>query len=435
MNINSHYVTGNYEDELALAMALSQQETEPKQKPELPTANNSETSAALQQETEIARKEKAELELTLAESLRLQQAKQQQAPADAPVLNDASGKDPKAEKESPAAVDESRLASEKSGKDEASVPLKAKITVDELQKLAANQEFLEQTHSELYIDAKETYSTRYATGIALKHKPLNRYDDILPFEETRVGKDIPDFYLNGNVIKAPSGQKHILTQGPLPNTITHFWQGILHEGSNTVVSLVMPQERGRNKCAPYWTLDQVVTADGWTITKKPDTNDEKIDSLGNEAIVKRLFIAKHTDGKCREITHYHYENWPDYGTVNMGLFHRLLDEVNHVAAGNPITWHCSAGVGRAGTCAVSYELCRNPDLDCVEQANHFRKGRNDAVLQTPEQLGMVFAAKARALALKMAQTAPAENSSSSSAPENSSSSCTAGNSSSNSTAA
>lgn len=59
---------------------------------------------------------------------------------------------------------------------------------------------------------------------------LNRYIDILPFEDTRVqlaGLGY-DTYINANYLHSPLGldMKLIAAQGPKDNTVGHFWRMI-----------------------------------------------------------------------------------------------------------------------------------------------------------------------------------------------------------------
>ncbi|PYH81428.1 hypothetical protein BO82DRAFT_374844 [Aspergillus uvarum CBS 121591] len=85
----------------------------------------------------------------------------------------------------------------------------------------------------------------------------NRYNDIYPFEHTRVrlqnvspgGCD----YVNGNHLKAEKSRKcYIATQAPVPDTFDDFWRVIWEQDVRLVVSLTAEVERGQVKCHPYW---------------------------------------------------------------------------------------------------------------------------------------------------------------------------------------
>ncbi|RAK75565.1 putative protein tyrosine phosphatase (Pyp1) [Aspergillus fijiensis CBS 313.89] len=85
----------------------------------------------------------------------------------------------------------------------------------------------------------------------------NRYNDIYPFEHTRVRlQNVPPGgcdYVNGNHLKAEkSGKSYIATQAPVPDTFDDFWRMIWEQDVRLVVSLTAEVERGQVKCHPYW---------------------------------------------------------------------------------------------------------------------------------------------------------------------------------------
>lgn len=290
---------------------------------------------------------------------------------------------------------------------------------EKLRKISQDNKQLEEIFdNDLWQEAeKDIESPRYLKRIytsGYTHPDLNRYPDILPRETSRLGKSIPGFYVNANLIevsKAPE-RAYILAQGPLPETVAHFWQGVLHAESNVVVSLVMPTETRIeeadteeesskevtvSKCDPYWERAELQTKDGWTI--RPEGEKSTIAELKNisEMIVKRSFKASHTEKGERLITHLHYMNWPDHGVANSELFKQLIQTSISLLNGKPLTAHCSAGVGRAGTFVASLEMTLDPEQDPVKLVDLLRKGRNSSVIQEPEQLAMVYAAAADAL--------------------------------------
>jgi protein tyrosine phosphatase len=246
------------------------------------------------------------------------------------------------------------------------------------------------------IDSSLAFKERYKTSIA---KPkLNRYLNVFACEETRIGKTIANYYLNGNVIQAKSGRKYLVTQGPLAATVEHFWQGVIHEGSRTVVSLVMPVEQKMGKCYPYWEKPVVTTADGWTITQKE--KDGKVifkkEQL-TQAIVQRKFEATHKEKEKIEIVFFHYVNWPDGGIADDETFDRLLEEIKQVMGAYPVTFNCSAGCGRAGTTPIALELSLDPEANVFETVDLFRKQRCGKVVQVKEQLAMLISKKLRVI--------------------------------------
>ncbi|KAL4939546.1 hypothetical protein BDV06DRAFT_214209 [Aspergillus oleicola] len=85
----------------------------------------------------------------------------------------------------------------------------------------------------------------------------NRYNDIYPFEHSRVKlHDIPHGgcdYVNASYLKAAnSNRNYIATQAPVPDTFNDFWRVIWEQDVRLVVSLTAEVERGQVKCHPYW---------------------------------------------------------------------------------------------------------------------------------------------------------------------------------------
>ena len=78
---------------------------------------------------------------------------------------------------------------------------------------------------------------------------FNRYTDILPFEDTRVVlKSGTSPYINANYISSPftggDDRKIIAAQGPMSNTVEHFWQLVVQEEVTLIVSVCKLWERG-----------------------------------------------------------------------------------------------------------------------------------------------------------------------------------------------
>ncbi|PWY64512.1 hypothetical protein BO70DRAFT_375153 [Aspergillus heteromorphus CBS 117.55] len=85
----------------------------------------------------------------------------------------------------------------------------------------------------------------------------NRYNDIYPFEHSRVRlQNVPPGgcdYVNANHMKSDySGKCYIATQAPVPDTFTDFWRVVWDQDVRLIVSLTAEVERGHVKCHPYW---------------------------------------------------------------------------------------------------------------------------------------------------------------------------------------
>ncbi len=188
-----------------------------------------------------------------------------------------------------------------------------------------------------------------------EHAAKNRNSNRFVFDLTRSCQDVPGFYINANDIQTPL-QTYMVTQGPLDYTVDDFWRAVLHKKSPVIVTLVMAIEQGNEKCASYWTIDEL-TVDEWTISLKGEKLIATSALIPNHRIIERTFIAKKNNEE-RIVKQVHYENWPDGKIPELELFIKLLDEVDSLTSNPkaPITVHCSAGIGRSGTFVAAHSL-------------------------------------------------------------------------------
>ncbi|KAI9585336.1 tyrosine-protein phosphatase corkscrew-like [Glossina fuscipes] len=148
---------------------------------------------------------------------------------------------------------------------------------------------------------------------------------------------------------------YIATQGCLPNTITDFWNMIWQENTRVIVMLTREVERGRSKCAKYWTNKG----------QRKQFGPVKIHCISEDSFlgeyILREFLVSWGDQTERHIYHYHFQAWPDHGVpTNPDCVLDFLNYVNTkqnqlIEAGKepgPICVHCSAGIGRTGTLIV-----------------------------------------------------------------------------------
>ena len=76
------------------------------------------------------------------------------------------------------------------------------------------------------------YEQLFRTATLAENVPLNRFKDVLPYDENRVklaagDKDNRNGYINASHVSATIGNQqrfYIAAQGPLPHTVPHFWQ-------------------------------------------------------------------------------------------------------------------------------------------------------------------------------------------------------------------
>jgi protein-tyrosine phosphatase len=231
----------------------------------------------------------------------------------------------------------------------------------------------------------------------------NRYNDIYPFDHTRVRLEgIPSGacdYVNANHIQAEfSNRRYIATQAPVPDTFNDFWRVVWEQDIRLIVSLTAELERGQVKCHPFWRSGDYgpfkvkayseryihVDSNGRSTDPKDksplisDTPPRNSDSSNeNPVIIVRHFSLWHTSfpfQPLRDITQLQYPYWPDFGTTSQPThLLNLIEQCNKVirststqgfgsqdaepSGQRPILVHCSAGCGRTGTfCTVDSVL-------------------------------------------------------------------------------
>lgn len=92
----------------------------------------------------------------------------------------------------------------------------------------------------------------------IENMDKNRYQDILPYDSTRVQliDSMTGDYINASFVNmsVPSGvvNRYIATQGPLVSTCDDFWQMVWEQNCSLVIMVTPLIEGGRIKCHKYW---------------------------------------------------------------------------------------------------------------------------------------------------------------------------------------
>lgn len=217
-----------------------------------------------------------------------------------------------------------------------------------------------------------------------ENQPLNRYSNILPFDDNRcvLGEG---GYINASPIALlPGGRPcHIASQGPLEHTIWDFLRLLNQEEIGTLVQLTEHVEDGRPKCATYlpepgeeWREGELVVSVGpWTTLV--EVRGQR--SCLRERDLRIVSQAADSGGAplVQGIKHLHYQHWPDHGAPDLGLLLHLVRRGEEL--GGRILAHCSAGVGRTGTffgaMALSEARRGGIDIDPVDVILHLRAQR------------------------------------------------------------
>lgn len=245
-------------------------------------------------------------------------------------------------------------------------------------------------------------SHTYKLGESESNRLLNRYLDVKPYDHSRVKllrvKD--NDYINANLVTVPkAARKYILTQGPLPDTLGHFWLMVWEQKSTVIVMLNRVLElEDFVKCEPYWPKDV-----GSTVKY----GDEKLTvTLKSQRVLKHytireMLLEDEETKKSRLISQFHYTAWPDHGEPDSpASLLRLLTAIRKSGGldkmDEPTIVHCSAGIGRSGTfCLIDCILSmvenqgstEGIDIDnTLVEMRDYRMG----LIQTPIQLRFAY---------------------------------------------
>uniref|UniRef100_A0A672YI87 protein-tyrosine-phosphatase n=1 Tax=Sphaeramia orbicularis TaxID=375764 RepID=A0A672YI87_9TELE len=218
-------------------------------------------------------------------------------------------------------------------------------------KLQADSNYL---LSEEYEDLKDVGRNQPLDSALLpENRGKNRYNNILPYDSTRVKLSYVDDdpcsdYINASYIPGNNFRReYIATQGPLPGTKDDFWKMVWEQNVHNIVMVTQCVEKGRVKCDHYWPFDQDPLYYGDLIVQMLS------ESVLPEWTIREFKICSQLS-YTRLVRQFHYTVWPDHGvpetTQSLIQFVRTVrDYVNRTPGSGPTVVHCSAGVGRTGT--------------------------------------------------------------------------------------
>lgn len=239
-------------------------------------------------------------------------------------------------------------------------------------------------------------------AIAKNLKAFNRYKNILPNVHSRVnleqiGSDTTSRFINANFV-ADAGNNpkaYIAAQGPKPETVVAFWRMIWQENVRALVMVTGLMEGEKQKCARYWPEKVYDAAANAGTVKYGDVRVRVIAGIRKEGYKVAILNVYRNDEPVREIRHYWFDTWPDYGVPDdTAVVPRMLKDVSEFSTASDQPWvvHCSAGIGRTGTFIgidigmAVLEASRR--VDTVSIVEYMRRDRGGMV-QTPEQCEFV----------------------------------------------
>ncbi|KAK3511880.1 hypothetical protein QTP70_027473 [Hemibagrus guttatus] len=189
-------------------------------------------------------------------------------------------------------------------------------------------------------------------------------------------------------------------QGPLRNTCGHFWLMIWEQKSKAVIMLNRVIEKGSEKCAQYWPTQEEHEMEFQDTHFVVRLLSEDVKSY----YTTRLLELQNTNMKeKREIYHFHYTTWPDFGVPEspasfLNFLFKVRESGSLGADNGPAVVHCSAGIGRSGTfslvdtCLVLMDKRKDPSSVDIKKVlldmRRFRMG----LIQTPDQLRFSYMA-------------------------------------------
>ncbi|KAJ3614291.1 hypothetical protein NHX12_017865 [Muraenolepis orangiensis] len=240
----------------------------------------------------------------------------------------------------------------------------------------------------------------YSKNLANQIK--NRYSDVLCLDQSRTSDYINASFMDGY----KRSNAYIATQGPLPKTYEDFWRMVWEQMVLLIVMTTRVVERGRVKCGQYWPLEENRTEQhGYFLVRNMHIQGFQDFKLSH------LELYNTQTGEKREISHYLYVSWPDFGVPKCAS--AMLDFREHVLqrqeaavqslgpswtgppGGPPVIVHCSAGIGRTGTfCTLDICLSRLEDIGTVDVRQTVRHMRTQRAfsIQTWDQYYFCYTA-------------------------------------------
>jgi protein tyrosine phosphatase len=246
-------------------------------------------------------------------------------------------------------------------------------------------------------------SGEVVAGILPENIEKNRYSNICPYDARRVvlrrrcddAASSSTDYINASHVELPA-VRAIASQGPThpqwhgPDTTGDFWAAVWEQGSEVVVALAKVQA-GFSGSARYWpeAAGQRMVATGWpelSVTLLSEENGPHFTTRHLQLELSQAAAAGDADAAApsssssattREVTHFHYDRWPNYGVPeapdDVAALLRAVEEMESArlarvsaepeldaAQPPPPVWvHCSGGVGRSGVFLTALSVYRS----------------------------------------------------------------------------
>ncbi|XP_028291513.1 protein tyrosine phosphatase receptor type Na isoform X2 [Gouania willdenowi] len=230
----------------------------------------------------------------------------------------------------------------------------------------------------------------------------NRHAESLPYDHSRVKlkADVnpnKQDYVNASIIfdHDPRQPSYIATQGPLPHTVTDFWQMVWENGCTVIVMMSALVEDGEKQCERYWPDE------GSSLYHIYEVNLVSEHIWCKDFLVRSFYLKNVQTQETRTVTQFHLLSWPAHGIPTSTR--PLLDfrrKVNKCYRGRscPIIVHCSDGTGRTGT-YILIDMVLNrmakgvKEIDIAATLEHIRDQR-PSLVRTKDQFEFALTAVA-----------------------------------------
>lgn len=145
---------------------------------------------------------------------------------------------------------------------------------------------------------------------AAANPSLNRYVNVVPFDQNRVVLTGAPDYINASLLSSKQGSapawSYIATQGPLAHTCSHFWQMVLQQRSSVIIMLTRVSEKQVEKCWQYFPEklgeEMKLSTGQQTLTVKVVA----MKHLDSDICMRELTVRDSSTDSEHQVFHYHY---------------------------------------------------------------------------------------------------------------------------------
>ncbi|XP_062840672.1 receptor-type tyrosine-protein phosphatase N2 isoform X4 [Anolis carolinensis] len=243
-----------------------------------------------------------------------------------------------------------------------------------------------------------------ATTVAHKEENVqkNRSQIVVAYDHCRICLKAENSHDNSDYINAspimdhdPRNPAYIAAQGPLPSTVTDFWQMVWENGCVVIVMLTPLAESGVKQCYHYWPDE------GSNLYHIYEVNLVSEHIWCEDFLVRSFYLKNLQTNETRTVTQFHFLTWHDQNVPPSAR--SLLDfrrKVNKCYRGRscPVIVHCSDGAGRSGT-YILIDMVLNKmakgakEIDIAATLEHLRDQR-PGMVETKEQFEFALTAVA-----------------------------------------